>query len=211
MAADRLPLVLERQSSGPFLLGGKCNGAMVAFETARLLIAAGHKVDMVAMVDPPTVSARPVPRAIIGLMKPLLPLYLLRRAFEKMAELERYAKASTSAPITTAELEIPPALWHAYSFAMAQYLPAPLEVPVTFYAAEHDGRAWRHLSSQLDVVEVPWGHHGCLTVGAEHLVDHLRGRIDVLVDGALSAVEPHRSPIGSHGAQIGGPVLGIET
>ncbi|MET3844475.1 AMP-binding protein [Bradyrhizobium sp. OAE829] len=211
MAADRLPLILERQSSGPFLLGGKCNGAMVAFETARLLIAAGHKVDLVAMVDPPTVSSRPVPRAIIRLMKPLLPLYLLGRAFEKMAELERYAKASTSAPIATAELEIPPALWHAYSSAMAQYLPAPLEVPVTFYAAEHDGRAWRHLSSQLDVVEVPWGHHGCLTVGAEHLVDHLRGRIDVLVDGARSAVEPHRSPIGSHGAQIGGPVLGIET
>ena len=104
MAADRLPLILERQSSGPFLLGGKCNGAMVAFETARLLMAAGHKVDMVAMVDPPTVSARPVPRAIIGLMKPLVSPYLLRWAFEKMAELERYSKASTSAPITTAEL-----------------------------------------------------------------------------------------------------------
>ncbi|MBR1224223.1 hypothetical protein JQ600_04800 [Bradyrhizobium sp. AUGA SZCCT0176] len=187
MAADRLPLVLQRQSSGPFLLGGKCNGAMVAFETARLLMAAGHKVDMVAMVDPPTVSARPVPRAIIGLMKPLLPLYPLRWAFEKMAELERYFKAPKSAPITIAELEIPPVLWQAYSIAMSQYLPAPLEVPVAFYAAEHDGRAWRHLSSQLDVVEVPWGHHGCLTIGAEQLVGHLRQRIDALVDGWPSA------------------------
>ncbi|WP_246690613.1 thioesterase domain-containing protein, partial [Microvirga aerophila] len=46
MAADRLPLILQRQTSGPFLLGGKCNGAMVAFETARQLIAAGHKVDL---------------------------------------------------------------------------------------------------------------------------------------------------------------------
>src|SRR5262249_61905715 len=35
MAADRLPLILERQASGPFLLGGKCNGAMAAFEAAR--------------------------------------------------------------------------------------------------------------------------------------------------------------------------------
>ena len=51
---------------------------MVAFETARLLMAAGHKVDMVAMVDPPTVSARPVQRAIIGLMKPIVSPDLLR-------------------------------------------------------------------------------------------------------------------------------------
>ena len=43
---------------------------MVAFEAARLLMAAGHKVDLVAMVDPPTVNARPVTRAIIRLMKP---------------------------------------------------------------------------------------------------------------------------------------------
>jgi hypothetical protein len=30
IAADGLPLILERQASGPFLLGGKCNGAMHA-------------------------------------------------------------------------------------------------------------------------------------------------------------------------------------
>ena len=82
--------------------------------------------------------------------------------------------------------EIPPALWDAYSIAMAQYLPAPLEVPVTFYAADHDGRAWRRLSSQLEVIQVPGGHRDCLTIGAELLVDHLRQRIDVLADGAPS-------------------------
>jgi oxalate---CoA ligase len=185
MAADRLPLILERQTSGPFLLGGKCNGAMVAFETARLLMAAGHKVDMVAMVDPPTVGARPVPRAIIGLMKPMVSPYLLRWAFEQMARLERFSsKASTSEQITLAKREIPRASWDAYSIAMARYLPAPLEVPVAFYAAEHDGRGWSHLSSQLEVIQVPWGHHGCLTIGAELLVEHLRQRIDVLADGA---------------------------
>jgi thioesterase domain-containing protein len=192
MAADRLPIILERQASGPFRLGGKCNGAMVAFETARLLMAAGHKVDMVAMVDPPTVTARPVPRAIIGLMKPIVSPYLLRWTYEQMAKLERYSKRSTSAPVTIATLEIPPALWTAYSITMAQYLPAPLEVPVAFYAADHDGRGWRDLSSQLEVIQVPGGHPGCLTIGAELLVDHLRQRFDVLADVA-SAIEPHTS------------------
>jgi acyl-CoA synthetase (AMP-forming)/AMP-acid ligase II/thioesterase domain-containing protein len=186
MAADRLPHILETQSSGPFLLGGKCNGAMVAFETARLLMAAGHKVDMVAMVDPPTVTARPAPRAIIGLMKPVVGPYLLSWTYERMAQLERYTRASTRGPIAIAKHEIPPALWDAYSIAMAQYLPAPLEVPVAFYAAEHDGRPWRHLSSRLEVIEVPGGHHGCLTIGAERLVDHLRQKINVLADERLS-------------------------
>ncbi|WP_247516043.1 AMP-binding protein [Bradyrhizobium sp. 190] len=203
MAADRLPLILARQASGPFLLGGKCNGAMVAFEAARLLMAAGHKVDMVVMIDPPTVSARPVPRAIIGLMKPLVSPYLSRWTFEVLAGLERFFKASASKQTAIAKLygalsnpnnEIPPALWDAYSIAMAQYLPGPLELPVTFYAADHDGRAWRHLSSQLEVVQVPGGHRGSLTIGAELLVDHLRQRIDVLADGAPRSMKPHTSP-----------------
>src|SRR5438128_6619559 len=87
MAADRLPPILERQASGPFFLGGKCNGAMVAFEAARLLMAAGHKVDMVAMVDPPTISARPAPRAILGPMKPIVSPDRLRWTYELMVRL----------------------------------------------------------------------------------------------------------------------------
>jgi thioesterase domain-containing protein len=195
MAADRLPLILERQASGPFLLGGKCNGAMVAFEAARLLMAAGHKVHMVAMVDPPTVNARLASRAIIGVMKPIVSPYRLRWIYELMVRLETFFKMSTSERMARLKQfpewiarrhdglshpndEIPPALWDAYSIAMAQYLPAPLdEVPVIFYAADHEGRAWRHLSSQVEVVEVPGGHHGCLTIGAELLVDHLRQRL----------------------------------
>lgn len=203
MAADHLPLILKRQACGPFFLGGKCNGAMVAFETARQLMAAGHKVQMVAMVDPPTVNARPLTRAIVALMKPVVPSRVLRQTFERMAQLERHAKRSASTPIVIANSKIPRALWDAYSFAMARYLPAPLDVPVVFYAAEHDGQGWRRLSSRLEVVQVPGGHKGCLIVGAAPLVDHLRQRIDALADG--SAIEPHTSPIFSHGEQVGGP------
>jgi len=199
MAAARLPLILERQASGPFLLGGKCNGAVVAFEAARLLKAAGHKVDMVAMIDPPTVNARPVTRAIIRLLKPVASHDRLRWTYELMVRLEIFFKATMSEKITKLlkrlrieklhqglfdpDIEIPPALWDAYSIAMAQYLPAPLDVPVSFYAAGSDGRAWR-LSSQLEVIEVPGAHRDTLTSSAELLVDHLRQRIDLLTDGA---------------------------
>ncbi|MGY4174137.1 AMP-binding protein [Bradyrhizobium sp. USDA 4529] len=184
MAADRLPFILARQASGPFLLGGKCNGAMVAFEVARQLMAAGHTVDLVTMVDPPTVSARPMPRAILGLLKPLVSPYLLRWTFEQMVRLERYLKLPANEQPATAKVEIPTALWDAHSIAMARYCPAPLEIPVAFYAADHDGRAWRHLSSQLELIQVPGGHPGCLLIGAELLVDHLRRRFEKLASGS---------------------------
>src|SRR5262249_55486603 len=110
------------------LLGGKCNGAMVAFEAARELMAAGHKVHMVAMVDPPTVSARPALRAILGRMKPLVSPYHLRWTYELMARLERFFSASRSERIAMLydalsnadanpypNKEIPAVLWDAYS------------------------------------------------------------------------------------------------
>ena len=56
MAAERLPLILDAQPRGPYLLGGHCNGALVAFETARLLVRAGHTVDLLVMIDPVTLS-----------------------------------------------------------------------------------------------------------------------------------------------------------
>jgi thioesterase domain-containing protein len=58
MAADRLAAVRRAQPQGPYVLGGHCNGALVAFEVARLLTATGQRVDLVVMIDPLVVSAR---------------------------------------------------------------------------------------------------------------------------------------------------------
>jgi thioesterase domain-containing protein len=58
MGKDRLSLVLQAQPCGPFVLGGHCNGALVAFETARSLVNAGHSVELVVMIDPPIISVR---------------------------------------------------------------------------------------------------------------------------------------------------------
>ena len=44
MAAQHLRLVREAQPKGPYVLGGFCNGGLVAFEMARQLEAAGERV-----------------------------------------------------------------------------------------------------------------------------------------------------------------------
>lgn len=58
MAKERLPKFLEEQPDGPYIILGRCNGALVGFEAARQLIAMGKKVKAVVMIDPPIVSIK---------------------------------------------------------------------------------------------------------------------------------------------------------
>ena len=75
MAAERLPLILEAQPEGPYRLCGYCIGGIVAFEAARLLLAAGKEVDMVFMINSPTINARKSIQLLLApitLARPLL-------------------------------------------------------------------------------------------------------------------------------------------
>jgi acyl-CoA synthetase (AMP-forming)/AMP-acid ligase II/thioesterase domain-containing protein len=74
MAADRLPLIRSVLPHGPYRLGGYCMGGLVAFEAARMLIAAGETVEIVVMIDSPTMNARPivqVPFSILNRVRPI--------------------------------------------------------------------------------------------------------------------------------------------
>ena len=51
MAADRVAALRALRPRGPYLLGGHCNGALVAFEMARQLIAQGEHVPMVVIIE----------------------------------------------------------------------------------------------------------------------------------------------------------------
>jgi amino acid adenylation domain-containing protein len=50
MADRHLSALLEVQPRGPYLLGGNCNGGLVAFEMARRLVAAGERVDLLVVI-----------------------------------------------------------------------------------------------------------------------------------------------------------------
>ena len=53
MAAERIEALVRMRPRGPYFLGGHCNGAFVAFEMARQLIARGERVPAVVVVDSP--------------------------------------------------------------------------------------------------------------------------------------------------------------
>jgi len=58
MAADRLRVLLDFQPTGPYVLGGYCNGGLVAFEMARQMEERGLKVDLVFIIDASTLNVR---------------------------------------------------------------------------------------------------------------------------------------------------------
>lgn len=51
MAAEHIKAIRSIQPEGPYLLGGFCNGGLVAYEMARQLHAAKQKVDLLVLID----------------------------------------------------------------------------------------------------------------------------------------------------------------
>lgn len=77
IAAAHLESMQTVQPEGPYLLGGWCNGALVAYEMARQLHAEGQKVDLLVMLDPEPPAARvrlKVTRGLIALFGSLIRL-----------------------------------------------------------------------------------------------------------------------------------------
>jgi amino acid adenylation domain-containing protein len=58
MAADRLRAVRAIRPHGPYVLGGHCNGAFVAFEMARQLLQQGEQVPAVVLIEARAPSGR---------------------------------------------------------------------------------------------------------------------------------------------------------
>ena len=56
MAAAHIKSLRILQPEGPYLLGGYCNGGLVAYEMARQLYAEGQAVDLLVLINPSPIS-----------------------------------------------------------------------------------------------------------------------------------------------------------
>lgn len=52
IAATHIQAMQAVQPEGPYALGGFCNGGLLAYEMARQLHKAGHKIDILVLMDP---------------------------------------------------------------------------------------------------------------------------------------------------------------
>ena len=205
MAADRLSLILEAQPSGPYLLGGHCAGALVAFETARLLVDAGHRVELVVMIDPVVVSLRPSVRLLLGTLD------LAKRAMGVPSHLRQQSVALACEKLAKNESDLRQHLWGlrrewngsrktaspglrrarsvvaedpevlaAYSRVMSAYRPSPFAVPVLYVALGFSAGGWRGMSPEIELVDAPDVDHNMSGDSGAAVLVRVRERLDAL-------------------------------
>jgi len=204
MARERLPLILERQAQGPYRIGGYCNGALVAFEAARLLIEAGHEVEIVALIDPPTANVRPWSRAILRSLDRVLPDMYLARTYEALSRFGETSKwpypkrianlvwkisrrsvrmvrqrlaGHVPTPPTARDREVRVRFLH-YSLVMARYLPERIDAPVVYFSADYTSRAWRDMGTSFESYDVLGGHHRCVKDYTASIATPLRALLE---------------------------------
>ena len=100
IAASNLRLIRNARPQGPYRLCGYCLGGLVAFEVARLLVAAGDDVEIVGMIDPPTISGRRYVQLLLSAIRAARPIAgpAVDRAaaivWHKLSDLDRPLKYS---------------------------------------------------------------------------------------------------------------------
>lgn len=161
MAAERCSQIMDFQPRGPFLLGGHCVGGIVALETARLLVTAGHDVQMVVMIDPIwTVAGEPWPI------------------------METRAHASNNGQTSAQELpdmKPTPESWEQYGHALRAYVPMPLPVSILVFSAQFNGRPWHQISPDFKLFEIAGGHYDLVTARSDVFAAHLREQLKGIV------------------------------
>jgi Thioesterase domain len=74
IAKIHLKALRKIQPEGPYLLGGWCNGALVAYEMARQLYAQGQTVDLLVLMDSMVPGSHKIVRSVISRLSSLMRL-----------------------------------------------------------------------------------------------------------------------------------------
>jgi oxalate---CoA ligase len=163
IAADRLPLVRAAQPKGPYRLSGYCLGGLVAFEVARTLIAAGEKVEMVGMIDSPTVSARPSVQLLFSVLRHTRQI-MARPLAERIMKRVWYICSQVDRPMNSFKS------WSENVFrwvhnerdgnmlAVLDYAPDPIAAPVLYFEAAYGPGAWRRMGSGIETIKLDGDH-----------------------------------------------------
>jgi pimeloyl-ACP methyl ester carboxylesterase len=204
IAATQLKAIRDVQPTGPYMLGGFCNGALVAYEMARQLRHDGHAVDLLVLVD--AIPARL--RLLCGLIKWLGALlrveqewqltcflriqHIFRYLCDKGAEDFVYLRTIDSRvdalfPPLESLLKEYPAM---FTWATSQYKPPFYNGKVTLFWDEVEPVRriwWRRMAHKKDkdmeVHILPGTHYTCKTIHPHGLAEHLRMCLSLVQQG----------------------------
>ncbi|HYB44696.1 MAG TPA: thioesterase domain-containing protein [Candidatus Methylomirabilis sp.] len=193
MAEDHLLTVRMLKPHGPYRLAGYCNGALVAFEMAQRLQAAGEIVERLVLVSPrlPITrrSGRTGTRRWLGLSRAWrlrTPAHGLRSAFSLTFARRAWRRGTRHLRGASGAPSQDHSLGEAYGAVMSSYTPGPYEGPLILLWPEGedaDERAlslqlWRRAVPRLESRLVPGRHLTTITTHARALAEAIRAGLD---------------------------------
>jgi len=192
IAAAHIKSMRAVQPKGPYLLGGWCNGALVAYEMARQLHAEGQAVDLLVLMDPVTLvyptHQRIFRHAISGFGDLIrlskdkqFDLYLrlkqgLKHGYHYLRS-SHYRRSKGDRVPTAKALRVDyPTIfdWLALDYAPSSLYPGKITL---FWPDSHPFRkGWRKVekANEVDIHLLPGTHITCRTDYLHVLAEHLR-------------------------------------
>jgi thioesterase domain-containing protein len=116
--------------------------------------------------------------------------HLVRHAIEKLVRPRRRASKFVRPDLAKLPAEMRQrerAMAKIYNRLFRKYIPEKTNLSVVYFAAENDGNHVRHLGPNVEVVNVPGGHWGCITTHVDSLAHELAVRLQAL-DGISKAL-----------------------
>jgi amino acid adenylation domain-containing protein len=162
MAAERIAALRALRPRGPYLLGGYCNGAFVAFEMARQLAARGEAVPLVVVIEAVAPRASAASGATPG---------------ERYVTIDRGGVRVLAARDRASEAQL------RYSQAMDRYPGGSYDGRFVLVRTRegNDPRrdlGWTRLVRRLELVVLPGDHVTLVTRHVGALADAIRGAIE---------------------------------
>ncbi len=202
IAAAHIESLRAIQPEGPYLLGGFCNGGLLAYEMARQLRAAGEQVDFLALINPSSPVQLKLMRAVSNSVSKLLRFgtskqaNLFLRVRHALRHVYRHLRPTGSrvqdfdqllAIDSRLEAIFPPidALYHDYvgvfNWVVSRYETSVYPGKITFYWAseepyiEHSWASVTAIKSSEDIENhvVPGTHMSCVTENMQYLAESL--------------------------------------
>ena len=158
IARAYVPHILQAHPNGPLYLAGHCNGGVLAWEIAHQLECLGREVKSIALLDTPSLNARPIFRGIARLKN-----LAVATAPEKLSK--KFARHSMRT------------VWgrerHAngpFSRAISNYIPPPTAARVLCIISEECSRKktyswmpWTRIAGDVCCKYVPGSHFSSIT------------------------------------------------
>jgi amino acid adenylation domain-containing protein len=172
VAAAHIEALRAVQAEGPYLLGGFCNGGLLAYEMARQLEAVGERVDFLALINPAAPVQYTALRAIGQPLSKLLGLgdtgqarlflrtrhalrHLYRKVLPRSSRVQDFAKLLAIDPRLACMFPPLEALYNDYvnvfTWLVARYVTGGYSGRITFFWAQEELamlQNWRTLAAE---------------------------------------------------------------